>query len=361
VTDLVVPMDHWTPVVGPVLEAVAPRSVWAPGDDQLSAQARAAGSVLEREPGERTDAAVVSGRPYHQFVSEMLAAATADGVGGQSGPPVIVVSATGWPHGDRDGYPEPELVASEQRRAYARTLPDPDERWLSAEPASLAYALEAGGERNGVRAPVDALLAGTGWRGLLLEGSGGIAVLTHDSRLAANAELRLCWSRLEGLGPVQEMLRRRDLDLARSLLAEAALRRALTEQTAATESLRSALRAALTELDSELDFETDAVRRLSGDVDRLGVTLAAGVRREQGLEQRLTEAEALVADSRETLRAERVWVAQQARGVASSQAWRVGHRLARAGRRLTFRGNRGTDAVNGIVARMERELDTGGS
>ena len=50
---------------------------------------------------------------------------------------------------------------------------------------------------------------------------------------------------------------------------------------------------------------------------------------------------------------QRAWVADQANRLAASQSWRVGHRLVRIGRRLTLRGDRGTDLPSAIVRRME--------
>jgi hypothetical protein len=68
------------------------------------------------------------------------------------------------------------------------------------------------------------------------------------------------------------------------------------------------------------------------------------------------EAEALAAAAREELQGERQWVAVRARSAAGSQAWRVGHRLSKLARLLTFRRDRGTDALAQIVAHVERGL-----
>ena len=49
---------------------------------------------------------------------------------------------------------------------------------------------------------------------------------------------------------------------------------------------------------------------------------------------------------------ERAWVAAEAERVRASQAWRLGHRIVRAARRLTFRRDEGTDALGRLIERM---------
>jgi hypothetical protein len=50
---------------------------------------------------------------------------------------------------------------------------------------------------------------------------------------------------------------------------------------------------------------------------------------------------------------ERAWVAEQARRVAESSSWRVGHRLVRLARSLAFKRDRGTNLPLQIAERME--------
>jgi hypothetical protein len=50
---------------------------------------------------------------------------------------------------------------------------------------------------------------------------------------------------------------------------------------------------------------------------------------------------------------ERAWVAEQARRIAASSSWRVGHRFVRMARWLTFRRDRGTNLPLQIAERME--------
>jgi len=306
---------------------------------------------------------VVSGDPNHHVVATCLAAAVASGlppIGGELGPPVIVVGATGWPHDDRDGYDDPERIPVAERRAYARCLPDPDEEWLSAEAAQLAHALEPGGTGNGVRGAVDALLATGGWRARRFEGFGGLTVLAADDRLAPAAALAEIWDELGEGAAAQALLRRLDLELGRANLQRARLERTAAEQSTAAREFRASMTAALDHFDERLLAETEAVRSVAEGLARLRIKLLAGTRREQRLEHRLTATEALAAAARAELMDDRRWIADQARIVARSQSWRVGHRLARAAWMLTFRRQRGTDALERIIIRMERGLDAGG-
>jgi hypothetical protein len=50
---------------------------------------------------------------------------------------------------------------------------------------------------------------------------------------------------------------------------------------------------------------------------------------------------------------ERAWVAQQARRIAASTSWRLGHRVIRVVRSLTFRRDRGTNLPVDMAERME--------
>ncbi len=362
--DLGRPQEHWAGTVGPLLEAIAPRAVWAPGEDELTTLVRIhageRGFQLSASPDELTDAVVISGDPNYYFVSSCLEAAVAPGVGGDLGPPVIVVSATGWPHGDRDGYRNPDSVPPAHRRAYARCLPDPDQAWLSAEPAQIAFALEPGGAGNGVRTAVELLVASGGWKTRLLEGFGGVAILAPDVRLESTRKLTRIWKRL-GDEAAQALLLGLDLELGRAALARAQLEQALAEEVARGRAVSADLARALDALDQRLVTETEAVQSLSHDLARVDTKLHAGVQREQRLEHRLTATEALASAARTELMDERRWIAEQAGVVARSQSWRVGHRLARAVWMLTFRRVRSEDALQRIITRMERGLGSGSS
>ena len=54
---------------------------------------------------------------------------------------------------------------------------------------------------------------------------------------------------------------------------------------------------------------------------------------------------------------ERAWVAAEAERVRASQAWRLGHRIVRTGRRLTFRHDAGTDALGRLIERKNIPRD----
>src|SRR5579862_7831958 len=240
------PQEHWAASVRPVVQALAPREVWVCGEDQLCVlvreNARPGGYEISDAPGERTDLVIVSGDPNYYFVSRCLEEAMAPSIGGKHGPPAIVVAATGWPHGERDGYVDPERVPPGHRRAYARCLPDPDQVWLTAEPAAIAFSLESGGEKNGVRGAVEQRLATGDWQARFQEGFGGIAILIAGARLANNQPLADVWAQL-GADPAghQQLLRGLDLGLARSELARSRAASALAQQKASNAELRATL------------------------------------------------------------------------------------------------------------------------
>ena len=54
---------------------------------------------------------------------------------------------------------------------------------------------------------------------------------------------------------------------------------------------------------------------------------------------------------------ERAWVAAEAERVRASQAWRLGHRVVRTARLLTFRRDVGTDALGRLIERMNAPRD----
>jgi hypothetical protein len=61
-----------------------------------------------------------------------------------------------------------------------------------------------------------------------------------------------------------------------------------------------------------------------------------------------------IAQLEQRLAQERAWVAEQARRIAGSTAWRIGHRTTRLAWRLSGRTVRGTDLPAAIARRMER-------
>jgi hypothetical protein len=96
-------------------------------------------------------------------------------------------------------------------------------------------------------------------------------------------------------------------------------------------------------------------------LERAHVQVRALGRRVRILERRLASANQRLAAAQEALRAERAWTSEQARAVAASQSWRLGHRLVRTARALTLRSDRGLDGLTVIVRRMEGDGgDAGG-
>jgi hypothetical protein len=54
---------------------------------------------------------------------------------------------------------------------------------------------------------------------------------------------------------------------------------------------------------------------------------------------------------------QRAWVAAEAARIRESESWKVGHRLVRATRLITFRRDRGTDGLQKIVDRMSEPTE----
>jgi hypothetical protein len=127
------------------------------------------------------------------------------------------------------------------------------------------------------------------------------------------------------------------------------LRRELVVARASEQALLTRLESVISELEER---ENGLAARLTAGLVAAREELVALRRRNDRLEQQLLAAEAVAAEARARLAAEREWVAEQARRVEASQAWRVGHMLVRRARRLTWRSDRGTDALTAIVRRM---------
>jgi hypothetical protein len=71
-----------------------------------------------------------------------------------------------------------------------------------------------------------------------------------------------------------------------------------------------------------------------------------------------TDAQRLVADRlRARLISEREWAASEADRVRASSSWRLGHRLVRLARLLTFRRDKGTDGLSRLAERMRAPVD----
>lgn len=352
---LVRPDQHWEGAVKPLLEALTLRGAWVPGSDELSRLVRGhsdqLGYTLVAGPDTATDAVVVSGDPNYRFVSSCLAAAADAATGGDQGPPLIIVGATGWPHENRDGHRDLEQTTGEV--ALAARLPDPDGSELSTEPAKMSYAATAGGPRNGVRAAIDDALGDAGWDKILIEGFGGIAILVPTQRTEKNSSLTGLLTRLRQSQEQARLARLLDLSLGRLELEMARMSRVSGEHEAAVHLAETALTDLHNALEQRLAGEEETLSQLAASVLEAQRQIRAGIEHERWLEQRLTATEALVSAARTELAEERDWVARHARAISRSQSWRLGHRLVRTMRIVTFRRDRGTDAVNEILRHLE--------
>lgn len=127
------------------------------------------------------------------------------------------------------------------------------------------------------------------------------------------------------------------------------LRRELASARASEQGLLTRFENVISELEER---ENGLAARLTAGLAAAREELVGLRRRNARLEQRLLAAEAVAAEARAQLAAEREWVAEQAQRVEASEAWRLGHKLVRRVRRLTWRTDRGTDALTAILRRM---------
>ncbi len=110
----------------------------------------------------RFDLAVIDGDHNWHVVSGELRALFGD----RDDPPVAVLHDVGWPAARRDQYYAPDDVPADRRKPFDYDLGAVPDRTL-LQPVggfrgegAFAYALEEGGERNGVLTAVDDFLAG---------------------------------------------------------------------------------------------------------------------------------------------------------------------------------------------------------
>jgi hypothetical protein len=134
---------------------------------------------------------------------------------------------------------------------------------------------------------------------------------------------------------IDDSERRVDRERRRTRAAE----RGLAAEQAARAAVEVELEHARTTID-ELDHRT---REMEGTAADLADELARA----------RTENEELISAHADEL----AFVAEQVRLAAGSQAWRWGHRAARAGRRLTFRRSRGTDSLTKVLNRIAPQDD----
>jgi hypothetical protein len=112
----------------------------------------------------------------------------------------------------------------------------------------------------------------------------------------------------------------------------------------------------LSELDSALQRLEAAEAELGPLYDAVqtaSLQVRALARRVRMLERRLAAANRRAVSAQDQLLAERAWVSEQARAVAASQSWRLGHGLVRTARAVVRRRDRGADGLTVIRRRME--------
>ncbi len=107
-------------------------------------------------------------------------------------PPVIVVHETGWPHGRRDAYHDPEAIPEAHRHPHAMRGVAPGRVELGPGlNEHREHALLEGTPANGVLSAVEDFLADSGsWRSWSVPGLGGAAILVDAGVLEANTPLR---------------------------------------------------------------------------------------------------------------------------------------------------------------------------
>ena len=171
----------------------------------------------------------------------------------------------------------------------------------------------------------------------------------------------------------QPQLRARDLGRDRGPILLSPLRRLLEAESLAGEWSGAAAGEADAAETERADTDLESLWTQAGQdrrsLDALAIRWAGEARQLRearvALERANAEIERLRSQERHELARlqlmlveERAWVAAQARRIAGSTSWRLGHRLTRLGRRLTLRADRGTDLPAMIARRMD-EADLG--
>jgi chromosome segregation ATPase len=143
----------------------------------------------------------------------------------------------------------------------------------------------------------------------------------------------------------------------------AALGNEVQRLAAACQQLQTERDELLAELDSalaRLEAAEVELEPMYASLERASVHTRSLTDTVRTLEQRLAYANRRAASAHDQLLAERAWASDQARAVAASQSWRVGHSLVRAARALGLKDDKGSDALTVIVRRMEdRATDIG--
>lgn len=246
--------------------------------------------------------------------------------------PVVALHDIDWPYGRRDLYYLPETIPAEYRHDHARQSVRPGEAGLGGRGlnAHLCNARSEGGPRNGVRTAVEDFCTESerAWVFFELPGLHGLGILVPRERLESNPELARV---LDDLGRPTRLR-----ELSRSVESQ---------------RLWSEIRLAQArERVEERDEELGALR-----LDRARLTNELAQERAQGRAERRRHEQELAAAGRQLAyeQAVREEARVLAHRVGESASWRWGHRVFSVLRAMTFRSNKGTDAV----LRLERRLE----
>jgi hypothetical protein len=330
-------------VVSPLVVAARPRGIWAPGADAAGFAVRELGFPVVEDPSE-ADVVVLGAEPSYDAVERGL-----DAVLPGRRAALLIVLGTGWPGAERNGY-----LDAGSDRAAAKRLPDPRTGMLGPEGGRIYWEAEAGGEGRGVLAALDRFAEelARGWVTLTVHGGGGARVYVQSAN--RNRPLSAALIEIGAAAAGGELANALDRDLAVTQIEKAELERRVKDISAAYDDLAADVELALEEIGRRLDEAEERARRIMPALaGSLAARLRAAERTEAGLRSRLGEVDAQLASLRAELEAERVWVLEQVRRVAQSQAWRLGHGVVRGARTAALRRHKGTDALSAIVRRLE--------
>jgi GT2 family glycosyltransferase len=282
---------------------------------------------LEAMPDiEAVDLALIDGdHNWYTVINELRLLDRGDG-------PVVALHDIDWPYGRRDLYYLPETIPAQYRQDYARqsVLPGEDSLGTGGLNAHLRNARSAGGARNGVRTAVEDFCAESDreWVFFDLPGLHGLGIIAPRERLDSNRALAAILTELDRPTRLRELTQR------------------VEEQRLWTEIRLAQARERVEERDEQLGTLRSERGRLIDDLAR---------ERSQGRAERQRHARELAAVNRqlEYEQAVREEARVLAHRVGESASWRWGHRVFSLLRAVTFRSNRGTDAVRRLERRLE--------
>lgn len=266
-------------------------------------------------------------------------------------PPAVIVSGIGWPCGRRDARLDIAGLPRSERRRFAYRQPIPGRVALGARPSPVAFANLEGGAQNGVLTAVEdgTRAAPDAWAVRSIEASGGVAILLPKSQATPDRWLALLPS--DYGREISERLERSIVELRLErlqLLAELESDRADGSMTDEARDLLEVASRTGPRIEVEIERRREAEQRLIAALREADVRVEHERNRWESLRHNLE-----TGSGADLYRSEHEYILEQVRMIASSEAWRWGHRLANAARLITFRRGRGTDAATRLVERME--------